>query len=180
MRCETQKPHIRILVRRREPRGPLRSFCPILQAFVADLQPAAFSPLPYPGQAPGSVATPLQGFYMLRRIGTPSAEGASRKGLRPYFLIVEPPKQERGHVQAARRNVFILSALPFYPVRSGFEQAQGLLNDGGHVVVFVLGQAPAEDDVLLLLCQGAVACVEGVAGLVVYGIVGLHSGFPLF
>ncbi len=56
---------------------------------------------------------------------------------------------------------------------------QGLLYDGGHVVVAVLGQAAAEDYVGLLGGKMAVGVGKGVVAGIVYGVVGFHSGLVL-
>ena len=54
---------------------------------------------------------------------------------------------------------------------------QDFLYDWGHVVVTILGEAAAEDDVGLLSGELAVLVGEGVVAVVVDGVVGFHALF---
>ena len=54
-----------------------------------------------------------------------------------------------------------------------------MFDGGSHVVVFVLGEATTEEDVLFGFGDGFVLGVERGVSLIVNGIVGFHAGLPL-
>ena len=60
-----------------------------------------------------------------------------------------------------------------------FKHLHHFFDDGCHVVIFIFGQAAAEENIGLCLSCSTVAGCQLVVQLVVDWVVGFHAGFPL-